>query len=100
MTIEDILNNIDRTYHANLNTQPENKMDAYEIELVEQLNTVERDIRDVEYELSISDGTDTAYDDHLLGLLAQYISMRVEIECSIEEAYAWNPEEPQQYEDY
>ena len=101
MTIEEILERIDNTYHANLNPKPqENNMDKYVVELEEQLNTVDRDIKDIQDELSVSDGSDTAYEDHLLMVLAQYISIRVDIECALEEACNWQPEEPQQYEDY
>ena len=92
MTIEEILERIDNTYHANLSPTQENKHDKYVVELEEQLNTVERDIRGIERDLYELEGADMAYEDHLLGVLSQYISMRVDIEHNIEEAYNWNPE--------
>ena len=100
MTIEEILSNIDNTYHDNLNPKKANKYDKYIVELEEQLATVERDIHDIERDLSKLDGTDTTYEDHLLGVLAQYFSIMVDIEHALEEACNWRPEEPQQYEDY
>ena len=93
MTIEEILERIDNTYHANLSPIQKNKHDKYIVELEEQLNTVDRDIRGIERDIAESDGTDTAYEDHLLGVLAQFFSMRVDIEHNIEEAYNWNPED-------
>ena len=75
-------------------------MDKYVIELEERRNAVEREIRDTKRDLNELDGTDMEHEDYLLRVLAIQLSVLTDIEHNIEEEYDWNPEEPQQYEDY